>query len=115
MNSRIVPRTGLRKLTPGELHSEVKISKRNMFDANVHLKLENSSILTPSLKTFQEDVKEEWTHNLDDEEPMSDVIPDANAVDATGKPITPHSMCDALIHMELLISKGETEQLARVM
>ena len=98
-------RTGLQKLTLGELHSEVQISKQNTFDASVHLKLGKSFTLPPSLKTVQEDVEEEWTHNPDDKESIPDVIPDANAVDTTGKPITPHSMCDALINMELLFPK----------
>ena len=46
-NVMIVPGTGLRKLTPGELHSDVELSKRNAFDANVHLKLGKSF---PSLR-----------------------------------------------------------------
>ena len=66
-------------------------------------------MLPPSLKTSQENVEEEWTHNPDDEESIPDVVPDADAVDATGKLVTPHSICDALINMELLLLEGETE------
>ena len=49
MNGRIVPRTRVRKLTPGELHSEVEILKRNTCYANVHLKLGNSFTLASSV------------------------------------------------------------------
>ena len=77
MNGRIVPRTGLWKLTPGELHSEVEISKQNTFEANVHSKLGNSFTLPPSPTTVQEDVEEERTHDPDDEESIPDVILDA--------------------------------------
>ena len=42
------------------------------------------------------------------------MIPDADAVDAPGKPITPNSMCHTLIIMELLLPQGETWQLACV-
>ena len=114
-NVIIGPRTGLQKLSPGELHSDDDIPKRNAFDATVHLKLENSFTLPPLLKTVQDEIEEEWMYDSDDEELLPDVIPDDGAVDATGTPITPHLMCDVMIRMEIFLPQGEMEQPARAM
>ncbi len=116
MNGNVVPRTGLRKLTPGELYDEVERSKRTAFDLAIHARLGNSFSLPPSLATVQEDVNEsEWTYDPESDEEPPTIIPDADAaVDATGKPITTNSICDALINCEVLLPQGESTQLARV-
>ena len=61
-------------------------------------------------------VKEkEWTFDpIDGEEGNPDSIPEADAVDANGTPITTNSIADVLINCEILLPHGESEQLAKV-
>ena len=136
MNGQVVPRTGLRKLTPREEHDPVEVKKREAFDANIHLKLGNSFSLPPSLETVTEEVMEEdatydydtvhfhtdpgdpvmsWYEEGSPDE-MPQIFPEADsAKDANGNPITTNSIADVLINMEVLLPQGEEKaQLARV-
>ena len=49
-----------------------------------------------------------------DELDANNVVPEADAVDATGKPINQQSMADLLINAEVLLPHGETQQMTRV-
>ena len=51
-----------------------------------------------------------------DEDPLAadQVIPEADATDATGRPINQQSVADLLINAEVLLDQGKTKQMARV-
>ncbi len=58
---------------------------------------------------------EEWTFDpIDGDEGNPVSIPEADAVDANGKPITTNSIADVLINCEILLPHGESQQLAKV-
>ena len=128
-NGNVVPRTGLRKLTPAEQHKPMEKQKRAEFDSAIRTKLGTSFALPPSMSKLSDrsatdaekwpwtvNVKEEeWTFDpVDGDEGNPDSIPEADAVDANGKPITTNSIADVLINCEILLPHGESEQLAKV-
>ena len=47
-------------------------------------------------------------------EGSADHIPEADAVDANGKPITLNSVADVLVNCEVLLPQGEATHLAKV-
>ncbi len=54
--------------------------------------------------------EEEWTFDpIDGEEGNPDSIPEADAVDANGTPITTNYIADVLINCEILLPHGESE------
>ena len=55
-----------------------------------------------------------FDYGEDDELVSDEVIPAAEAVDATGKPINHQSVADLLINSEVLLGQGEAQQMARV-
>ena len=127
-NGIVVPRTGLRRLTPAELHEPVEIEKRRAFDAAIHIKLGSSLALPPvkaKLNSKGATDAEKWPWTVDDVEqeetfdPIVDElspndIPEADAVDANGKPMTLNSVADVMINCEVLLPQGESSHLAKV-
>ena len=55
-----------------------------------------------------------FDYGEEDELSSDEVIPAAEAVDASGKPINQQSVADLLINSEVLLGHGETQQMARV-
>ena len=53
-----------------------------------------------------------FDYDSDDELATVNVIPAADAVDATGRPINQQSVTNLLINAEVLLSQGDTQQMA---
>jgi hypothetical protein len=109
-NGQIVPRRSLRRLTAGEASStnETEARKRDAFDTSIRQVWGDSFTLPTNYAsddTFQP---------YEDDEQSPATVPEAEAVDANGKPIMTQPITDVLINAEVLLSQGESEQLARV-
>ena len=116
-NGKIVPRRSVRRLTPGEmaLSNETEVRKRLQFDANIQTKLGDGYSLPPKNSSdtrhfFSDDCYEPY----EDDEEDHRLIPEADVIDATGKPILQQSLTDTLINAEVLLPQGEAKSLAKV-
>ena len=129
-NGQIVPRRALRRLTTHELSAsnEAEASKRAAFNLSIRERYGDSMSLGPEETTLQpsgEEPAEDSLGNEDsgpfeefiayedeDEEPR--LVPEADIVDAAGKPVNQQSTTDVLLNAELLLPHGESQQLAKV-
>ena len=111
----VVPRRTIRRLTADERSesNEVEAAKRAAFTENITRKL-GDSVMLPStpLPTIEEPDWDDEPYG-DDESPTVEPF-EADLVDAAGKPIMMHSLHDALINAEVLLSKDESTAIARV-
>jgi len=116
-NGQIVPRRTLRRLNQEELshNNLVEVAKREAFDAEIKQRLGDSLSVPPELDVDENEPEDyEIDHDLDEGSP-DQVIPAADAVDSTGRPINQQSIADLLINAEVLLDHGETKQMARVL
>ena len=129
----IVPRRTLRRLTPHELSvtNETERAKRQTFMEDIRRRLGDAATLPPLgevvLPTIPEESNEAlynmwlgdgadhsgWVEegDADFEELLRDAkggwIPEADIVDAAGKPVSPTSLGDMMIGIEVLLPQGE--------
>ena len=111
-NGKVVPRRKVKRLISEQLapSNAVEIAKRKYFDKNIIRKLGDSFYLPENRK----EIKTRSTgaaldafygptpfFDLDDVDPT--VIPEAECVDANGKPILANSLTDVLISAEILL------------
>ena len=123
-NGKVVPRRSCRPLNAGELaaSNEVEVRKRAEFDAAIKQKLGDSFSLPTHVQPQQAGDSKDASNPQDEtfdpftgvEEPHIEV-PEADCVDATGKPILQQSLADTLIHSEVLLPHGEDLQMAKVL
>lgn len=123
-NGKVVPRRSCRSLNAGELaaSNEVEVRKRAEFDAAIKQKLGDSFSLPTHVQPQQAGDSKDASNPQDEtfdpftgvEEPHIEV-PEADCVDATGKPILQQSLADTLIHSEVLLPHGEDLQMAKVL
>ena len=107
INGQVVPRGYLRRLQADELISDVEISKRAAFDAQIKI-IHGNSFTVPAT---------EHTKNpqyLWDEEDRPIPIPEADTMDEKGTPLSPISIADTLIHAEFVLPCGESDNFAKV-
>ena len=116
-NGQVVPRRTLRRLRAEELSitNEVEIERRAAFDADIK-RLLGDSISNPpqEIEADPMDPHHTFDDNTDDEEAFANILPEADAVDSTGKPINQQSVADLLINAEVLLPQGESQQMAKV-
>lgn len=119
----IVPRRSVRRLRVDELalSNETEALKRSQFDAAIRQKLGDSFTL-PAVPVQvgdtdpDEDDFEPFPEDADGEEGSPDTaVPNADLVDATGKPILQQSLADTLITAEVKLPQGDSEVLAKVL
>jgi hypothetical protein len=115
-NGKVVPWRTLRRLTSNELvpSNKVKIDKRSNFTSLICANLGDSiSLPQAPLPSVHEDL---W-----DLEPYYDVqeapldIPNADFVDATGKPLLQQLFTYTLINAEVLLQADDSAAIAKVM
>ena len=107
INGQAVPRRSLRLLWPDELSSEVEIAKRAAFDAQI--KLSHGVSFTVPEKEHTPNPQDPW-----DEEDRPIPIPEADAMDEKGTPLSPNSISDTLINAEDVLPHGESYNLEKV-
>ena len=90
--------------------------KRQGFDSEIK-RLLGDSLAVP-VKPEVDDLDQDDEGYLEDgfEEGSPDhIIPEADAVDSTGRPINQQSLADLLINAEVLLDHDETKQMAKVL
>jgi hypothetical protein len=111
----VIPRRSLRRLTADELSdsNEVEAHKRSSYTADIAQRL-GDSVKLP-VGPLPEMVEPDWDAEPygDDSTPEHDPF-EADLVDAAGQPIMMHSLTDALINAEVLLSKDDATAIARV-
>jgi hypothetical protein len=84
-NGRVVPRRSVRPLNPAEIHSEVEIKKRNVFDELIERR-HGTSINPPKPMQGESDTKEPDDAEGDaDIEPAGELPDIEDFLDSTGK------------------------------
>ena len=122
-NGIVVPRRSCRSLTVGELAitNEVEAIKRREFNSAIKAKLGDSFSPPNIQKRPRTESKNVVSDSEDDFDPYfgvvepEDPIPEADCVDAAGKPLLQQSYTDTLIHSEVLLPHGEDLQMAKVL
>ena len=116
-NAQIVPRRTLRKLREEELspNNLVEGLKRKNFDDKIKGLLVDSLHTPKDLPVDNLDTMNNFDYGEPDDLAPDHVIPAAEAVDTTGKPINQQSVADLLINAEVLLGNRDTQQMARVL
>ena len=111
----MVSRRTLRQLKPEEisLTNVAEANKRAAFDAEIKSRLGDLVIKSPPLSRSCMDPTNNFDYDSDDELATVNVIPAADAVYATGRPINQQSVTDLLINAEVLLPQGDTQQMAK--
>ena len=115
-NGQVVPRRTLRRLKPEEI-SPTNVSeanKRAAFDAEIKKRLGDSIVKPPPRRMRLMDPTNNFDYDSDDELATANVVPAADAVDATGKPLNQQSVTDLLINAEVMLPNGHSQQMAKV-
>ena len=115
MNGFIVPRRTVRRLIPEEWARDTEVTKRNEFDAAIKKRYGNSFSIPKDFGSNPQDSDDGGYFELPFDE-VTPKIPDAdnNAVDSTGRPLSPCSVADTLVNAEVLLPQGEDLRLAKV-
>ena len=111
----VIPRRSLRRLTADEKSesNEVEGLKRASFTADITAKLGDSVKLPPT--PLPDWTEPDWNDEPYGVDTISEHEPfEADLVDAAGKPIMMHSLTDALINAEVLLSKDDSTAIAHV-
>ena len=116
-NGRVVVRRSVRRLTPHELSSsnESEVAKREAFTSSIRAHLGDS--MSAPVNPLSDDPCDDWDLDLyeDDEDGGAPSIPEADFVDAAGKPVLQQSFADTLINAEVLLPHEESTALATVL
>ena len=128
-NCQIVPRRTLRRLRAAERapSNEAEAAKRAEFDAAIKVKLGNSFAAAEEVDAqdvpnpFAEDTANhapDFDPNTfvpyEDEATAPQTTPEADIIDARGRPVNQQSVTDVLINAEVLLPQGESMQMAKV-
>ncbi len=115
-----MPRRTLRHLTPAELSisNEVEMEKRSLFTVAIRGVL-GDSVRIPKDLPLDNDAPQAFDALWDLDPYEDDVearpfIPEADLMDAAGKPFEVQSVADSLINAEVLLSTGDSMAIAKV-
>ena len=107
INLQVDPRRSLLRLQPDELSSDIEIEKQYAFDAQI--KISHGNSFTVPVKDHTPNPQDWW-----DEEDLPIPIPEVDAVDEKGTPISPNWIADTLIDAKVFLPRGESDNLAKV-
>ena len=115
-NGQIVPRRTLRRLRAVELSptNTAEVNKRTAFDAEIKERLGDSIAVEEQTQRKSMDPTNNFDYEDHDELEPINVIPEADATDATGRPLNQQSVADLLINAEVLLPQGDSQLLAKV-
>ena len=115
-NGQVVPRRTLQRLKPEEISptNVAEANKRAAFDAAIKETLGDSIVKPPPLAPPRMDPTNNFDYDEDDNLATVNVVPAADAVDSTGRPINQQSVTDLLINAKVLLPQGDSQQMAKV-
>ncbi len=98
-----MPRRALRRLKSEEISptNVAEANKRAAFDAEMLRRLDNSMVKPPPLRATCMDPTNNFDYKSDDDLATINVIPTADAIDVTGRPIYQQSVTDLLINADV--------------
>ena len=107
-NGQIVPCRTLRRLRQEETspHNLIEKAKRDAFDSEIRGLLGDSVVAVDNPELQPMDPAQDCDFDIDDFLSADEVVPEADAVDATGRPINQQSVADMLINAEVLLDHG---------
>jgi len=114
-NGTVIPRRTLRPLTAGEMSvtNVAEVEKQTEFTSAIRRKL-GDSINLPTVSKFPT-VKDKFELDLyEDDKFLPMLIPEAEIVDATGRPVIMQSLADGLINAEVLLPIEDSHAMATV-
>ena len=94
-------------MQPDELSSDVEIAKRSVFDEQIKIS-HGGSFIVP-VKEHTRNPQYPW-----DEEDCPIPIPESDAMDKKGTPLSPNSISDTLINVKYFLPHGDSDNLAKV-
>jgi hypothetical protein len=113
-NGKVVPRRSVRPLNPSEIHSEVEIKKRNVFDELIERR-HGTSINPPKPMNDESDTNEPDDADGDaDTEPAGELLDIEDILDSTGKVLNQQSKWDKMINAEIIPQQGDKLQRGKV-
>jgi hypothetical protein len=113
-----VPRRSVRPLNPSEIHSEVEIKKRKVFDELIERR-HGTSINPQKPMKGESDTDEPNDADSDaDTEPAGELPDIEDILDSTGKDLNQHlnqqPMWDKMINAEIILQQGDKLQHGKV-
>jgi hypothetical protein len=109
-NGEVVPRRAVRPLNPAEIHSEVEIKKRNVFDELIERR-HGTSINPPKPMKGESDTNEPDDADGDaDTEPAGELPDIEDILDSTGKVLIQQPMWHKLVNAEIILQQGDKLQ-----
>jgi hypothetical protein len=112
-NGKVVPRRSVRPLNPSEIHIEVEINKRKVFEELIERR-HGTSINPPKPVKGESDTKEPDDADGDaDTEPAGEFPDIEDILDSKGKVLNQQPMWDKLIHAEIILQQGDKFQLGK--
>ena len=113
-NGKVVPRRSVRPLNPSEIHSEVEIKKRQVFDELIERR-HGTSINPPKpMKGDPDTAEPDFETDFVDNGQTGDLPDIEDILDSTGKVLNQQPMWDKLINAEILLQQGDRLQLGKV-
>jgi len=113
-NGKVVPRRSVRPLNPSEIHSEVEIRKRKVFDGLIERR-HGTSINPPKpMKGEPETNEPNDAEDGADIEPAGELPDIEDILDSTGKILNQQPMWDNMINAEIILQQGDKLQLGKV-
>jgi hypothetical protein len=104
----------VRPLTPSEIHSEVEIKKRKVFDELIERR-HGTSINPPKLMKGEPGTKEpDDADGNADIEPAGELPDIEDILDSTGKVLIQQPMWDKMINAEIILQQGDKLQPGKV-
>ena len=121
-NAQVVPRRTVHPLTPAQqsIANEAMAGAKRAFDDEIRERL-GSSYRLPAEELEKQHPQELEPDDYFDFVPYEDeteapvLMPNADVLDAAGKPINQQSVVDRFIHAEVLLPQGESLQMAKVL
>jgi hypothetical protein len=111
---KVVPRRSVRPFNPSEIHSEVEIKKRRVFDKLIERR-HGTSNNPPKPMKGESDTKEPNEADGDaDTEPAGEIPDIEDILDSTGKVLNQHPMWEKLINAEIILQQGDKLQRGKV-
>jgi hypothetical protein len=113
-NGKVVPRRSVRPHNPAEIHSEVEIKKRKVFDELIERKHETSINLPKPIKSKSDTKKPNDANGDADTEPAGEFTDIEDILDSTGKVLNQQPMWNKMINAEIILQQGDKFQVGKV-
>jgi hypothetical protein len=113
-NGKGVPRRSVRPLNPSEIHSDVEIKKRTVFDELIERRHGKSNNPPTPMKSESDTEEPHDSDGNANTKPAGELPDIEDILDFTGKVLNQQMMSDKLINAEIILQQGDKLQLGKV-